>query len=126
IGHEVAHHAHGRAGEAINRGEESIYDRRCAHQCRGDPEARYWLPAPMRASSSARPAVIAISLVTPVMHRWSIGQMRFMHGPQSTLTISERSLRTSVAVHIGSVGPKMVTTGVPKAFAKWRGPVSLV
>ena len=50
----------------------------------------------------------------------------FMHGPQCTLTISDRSVGLGVSVHFGSVGPKMVSTGVPKALAKCRGPVSLV
>ena len=49
-----------------------------------------------------------------------------MQGPQWTFTWSVCSIIDSHVVHRGSVGPKTVTTGVPNALAKWRGPVSFV
>src|SRR5688572_17628486 len=77
---------------------------------------------------SASTAVYTRCGVIRVMHRWSIGHSRSMHGRHHTGCVST-SVRPpalgSGLVSCSRVGPKMATTGVPTAAATCMAPESL-
>ncbi len=49
-----------------------------------------------------------------------------MHGPQGTFSARQTSWAQWVRLQSGCTGPKSETTGVSKATAKNRGPLSVV
>ncbi len=58
------------------------------------------------------------------MQRWSIGQLRSMHGEHSTSLLVISALREKGRVVSGFVGPKMAIVSVPTAGATCARPMS--
>src|ERR1017187_10040131 len=69
------------------------------------------------SSQSGSAAAAASSVVTAVMHRWSMGHSRSRQGLHSACARTTRASGPVGPVVVSSVAPNMATVGTPSALA---------